>query len=386
MKKKLFAIVFTFLSITTLIFSITYYKLSTKSFNEENRNQAVLLNEIQQLANKGYEENNTESITTLNSIINDLQNDLLSNSKDTSIDFIKKTLILLYLVSIIFLFLVFSYIFFAILSPFEKMNIYANELAKGNFNIPLNYERSNYFGAFTWAFDHMRKEIVKARSLEKEAILNNKTVIATLSHDIKTPIASIRAYSEALEAGLNFDIETKHKYISVITRKCDEVTKITNDLFLHSLSDLNKLKMNFEKINIKDVIEDSFRDISETTILKNIPSKELLIDTRRFEQVIENIVTNSKKYSTGILELFCEITSENYIIYIYDLGNGIPPEDLPFVFHKFYRGKNSKNKEGAGLGLFIVKYIVEQHGGNIYLSNSSKGLNIKIEFPLSFNP
>ena len=134
-----------------------------------------------------------------------------------------------------------------ILLPFDKMEIFAGKIAQGNFDFPLNFERSNYFGAFTWAFDSMRKEITKARSCEREAIENNKTVIATLSHDIKTPIASIRAYAEGLEANLDSTYEKRMKYLSILMRKCDEVSKLTNDLFLHSLADLDKLKIKMKR-------------------------------------------------------------------------------------------------------------------------------------------
>ena len=95
-------------------------------------------------------------------------------------------------IGIIFTAAVFCYIYAAILRPFDKMKAFAGRVAQGDMNVPLEYERSNYFGDFTWAFDSMRREITRSRASEKETIENNKTVIATLSHDIKTPIASIR--------------------------------------------------------------------------------------------------------------------------------------------------------------------------------------------------
>lgn len=106
-------------------------------------------------------------------------------------------------ICILFLLIVFGYINFAILRPFEKMKDFAQNISQGNLEVPLDYARSNYFGKFTWAFDSMRTEITRARACEQEAIKNNKTVISTLSHDIKTPIASIRAYTEGLEAKLD---------------------------------------------------------------------------------------------------------------------------------------------------------------------------------------
>ena len=141
------------------------------------------------------------------------------------------------------------------------MKQFAGEVAKGNFDVPLEYERSNYFGDFTWAFDSMRKEITKARLNEKEAIENNKTVIATLSHDIKTPISSIRAYAEGLEANLDTTPEKRAKYLKILIRKCDEVTKLTNDLFLHALSDLDKLKINTEQFKICSFMKKAISEI-----------------------------------------------------------------------------------------------------------------------------
>ena len=140
------------------------------------------------------------------------------------------------------------------LRPFQKLEDFAGQVAEGNLDIPLEYERKNIFGAFTWAFDNMRLEIKRARNAEKAAVENNKTVIATISHDIKTPIASIRAYCEALQAGMDLNPERRERYLNVIIAKCDEVSTLTNDLFLHSLSDLDKLQMNYDTYEANPLI------------------------------------------------------------------------------------------------------------------------------------
>ena len=123
-------------------------------------------------------------------------------------------------------------------------------IAGGDLDLPLDYERTDYFGRFTWAFDSMRSEIVRARACEREAIENHKTVIAALSHDIKTPVASIRAYTEALELGIGSSPEKCRHYTDVIIRKCDEISKLTSDLLTHSLSELEKLKMSPERFDL----------------------------------------------------------------------------------------------------------------------------------------
>lgn len=294
----------------------------------------------------------------------------------------------------LFLLLLFLYVYFKVLKPFERLERFAGEIAKGNLDISLPYERTNYFGEFTWAFDHMRKEIVRARACEKEAIGNNKTVIATLSHDIKTPIASIRAYAEGLEANMDSGTERRQRYISVIMKKCDEVTKLTDDMFLHSLADLEKLRLDVETIDVRQTLTEFVKEINgykgDIHIIGEIPAVFVEGDKKRLIQVFGNIIGNSRKYGNtgknrkaGTIEVFVREQAEcknnrEAIISFLDYGEGILDEDMPFIFQKFYRGKNAGTEEGAGLGLYIVKYIMEQMGGSVEAVNTGEGLLIDL--------
>ncbi len=280
---------------------------------------------------------------------------------------------------------VFLYIWFAILRPFEKLTGFAERIANGDFDLPLNYERTNYFGKFTWAFDCMRREISSARACEKEAIENNKTVIASLSHDIKTPVASIRAYAEGLEAGMDATPEKRAKYLSVIMRKCDEVAALTNDMLLHSISDLDKLKMNPTEFELCGFIKETVSELSvQNSIRLNLPSYfiDVNVDRNRLTQVFENIVSNTTKYAKTDVEISAARTEKGAEIVFRDFGKGIPNEEIPFIFDKFYRGSRIEKENGAGLGLYIVKYIVTQSGGKVYAENLADGFQIKIILPL----
>ncbi|MBQ2823488.1 MAG: HAMP domain-containing histidine kinase [Oscillospiraceae bacterium] len=279
---------------------------------------------------------------------------------------------------------VFAYVWFAILRPFNKLSAFAEQIANGNFDLPLKYERTNYFGKFTWAFDCMRREISTARACEKEAIENNKTVIASLSHDIKTPVASIRAYAEGLEAGLDFTAEKRAKYLSVIIRKCDEVAALTNDMLLHSISDLDKLKMKPENFELCEFIRETAGEISafnETEL--ELPDYFINVnaDRSRLTQVFENIISNAAKYAGTKVIISAARTENGAEISFRDFGNGIPEEEIPFVFDKFYRGSRVGKENGAGLGLYIVKYVVNQSGGEVYAENLDDGFRIKIILP-----
>lgn len=280
---------------------------------------------------------------------------------------------------------VFVYIWFAVLRPFEKLQKYAENISTGNFDIPLNYERANYFGKFTWAFDNMRREIIKARACEKEAIENNKTVIATLSHDIKTPIASIRAYTEGLEAGLDGTPEKRQKYLTVIMNKCDEVARLTDDMFLHSLSDLDKLKMNPEAFDFCEFVQTVVRDIGEECgdVKFDKPAFSVCVsaDKNRLTQIIGNIIANARKYAKTDIDVKITRGADNVCLCFRDYGEGIADEDIPFIFDKFYRGSRTLNENGAGLGLYIVKYVVNRSGGEVYAENLPDGFQIKIILP-----
>lgn len=293
----------------------------------------------------------------------------------------------------------FGYLYFVILKPFQKLENYAGELAQGNLDVQLLYERRNIFGAFTWAFDHMRMEIQKARQGEQEAITNYKTVITTLSHDIKTPIASIRTHAEALAANMDTSMARKERYMSVIIKKCDEVTELTNDLFLHALSDMDKLQITCEAADIMALLKEI---VAEQTAPENVASNPVdlvlpendqlqqltvSVDSRRFKQAVGNLLSNAGKYAAGAaVHIWIENSLENeayYEIHMKDEGHGVAPEDVPFLFEKFYRGKNTKNQAGAGLGLYIVKYMMQRMGGDAYLANyrEHEGLEIVLKLP-----
>jgi len=277
--------------------------------------------------------------------------------------------------------IVLTYVWFSILRPFQKLSNFAEEIASGNFNLPLQYERTNYFGRFTWAFDCMRREISTARACEKEAIENNKTVIASLSHDIKAPVSTIRAYAEGLEAGFAMDAEKRAKYLNVIMRKCDEVATLTNDMLLHSISDLDRLKMNPESFELCSFIRETVSELPARDVIRlHLPDSEIPIhaDKNRLTQVFENITSNAAKYAKTDVDISVAVTAAGTELVFRDYGTGVPEEEIPFLFDKFYRGSCIRNENGAGLGLYIVKYIVTQSGGAVFAENLPDGFQIRV--------
>ena len=376
MKKRILLISIFFIIVivvVTVIFGIYEHNLNS---NSTINNQIVDINEIEQLYKNGNSELASKKLT-------DLQ-EYLRSTRSKSVDY--SSLITISSISILFIVAVFAYIYYSILRPFDKLKGFASEISKGNFDLPLEYERGNYFGDFTWAFDSMRQEITKARICEKEAIENNKTVIASLSHDIKTPIASIMAYAEALEANMDDTYEKRVEYTNVIIRKSEEVKKLTDDLFLHSISDMDRISYREEKVDLLDIIKTSANDFKANSKINsktNINSAFIKGDKERLFQVFENLINNSIKYANTNIDINLEENNNNYIVNIKDYGLGIDDKDLPFIFEKFYRGNNAIGIQGTGLGLYIVKYMMEKMNGNIEVINDN-GLLVKLIFKKDF--
>lgn len=377
MRKRLLkvSVLFSFVILMTAVLcGLLRVGKNTQDITEK---QILAVNELEQLARSG-------DMKTMQLKSERLQESLRSFSEAESFD---AHYILISVICVVYMIVVLCYVDHAIFGPFERMKSYVNQIAQGNFDIALTYERSNYFGEFTWAFDSMRQEITKARSGEREAIENNKTVIATLSHDIKTPIASIRAYAEGLEANLDCTAGRRQRYIAVILKKCDEVARLTDDLFLHSVSDLDKLKIQTKQFGLCAFMRNDVAEISagrdDVRIL--LPDEEIPVnaDPNRLLQVCENLINNSRKYAKTKIDIKVVRQEDTVSISFRDYGRGVADEDIPFIFDKFYRGKNCADEQGSGLGLYIVKYIVQQMGGFIELSNCREGLETVVVLPVA---
>ena len=338
--------------------------------------QLVLLNEIAQLAEQGKGSDAAAKAAELRT--------QLQQAPDVKPD---RRIPLMCGICLLFLGGVTGYCCLAVIRPFEKLSRFADEIASGNFDLPLNYERTNYFGKFTWSFDRMRREISSARACEKAAIENNKTVIASLSHDIKTPVASVRAYAEALDMGMAQTPEQQAEYLNMIQRKCDEITKLTDDMLLHALSDLGRLRMQPEQFDLAALVSETAGALSagrpDIRFEKPLFAAAVYADPVRTAQILENLIHNARKYAKTDIRIRITREADFITLHVCDSGGGIPDADMPFIFEQFYRGSNAGTEPGAGLGLYIVKYIAEQSGGGVTLQNENGGLHVMVSLPAS---
>jgi len=375
--RKVFFLFTFFIISLSVFFVITVMRQFNNEILEEKAGYInVTLNEIKHLTDDiSNNEENKELKKQLNKIVE--SNSIQELIKSTDLEHVGNKMILYILtvgiIMLIFLILLFMYLYKRIIRPFENLEDFAKSIAVGRFDISLNMERKNIFGEFTKAFDIMRNELKMSKEREKESNDAKKTLIATLSHDIKTPVASIRAYAEGLSSGMNVTEERKEKYLNVIINKADEITKLTNDLFLHAISDMEKMVFNSKEYNSKEVLEEILFPLfiqydNKLKVIQAFPQERIFTDKLRLVQVFNNIISNSAKYAkdSDIIVSFSE--NEEYLECIFkDYGNGVLPEDMPFLFDKFYRGKNTDILKipGTGLGLYIVKYIMGKTNGYV---------------------
>ena len=271
----------------------------------------------------------------------------------------------------------FFYIRHVMIKPFEKMKDFAERIADGNLDIPLKMDRQNLFGAFTESFDIMRTELKKSRIAEANANESKKELVAKLSHDIKTPIASIKAASE-VGAALSPDKKNRETYEQII-QKADQInTRITN-LFSATLEELHELSVTPSALKSEELpalLENA--DYLHRAAIPSIPDCVLFADKLRLQQVLDNLFANSYKYANTNIRVTAQIVDNYFIISIEDYGKGVDTQELPLLKEKFKRGSNTKNIEGAGLGLYISDYCMNKMLGRLDIENGTTGLKATV--------
>ena len=226
-----------------------------------------------------------------------------------------------------------------VIRPFHKLKGFAERIAGGNLDIPLEMDRKNLFGVFTESFDIMRSELKRARIAEAEANASKKELVAKLSHDIKTPVASIKAASE-LGIALTNSEKVRDNYMQII-RKADQINMLITNLFTATLEELRQLSVIPTDINsqeLKIMFENA--DYLHRAIIPDIPDCLLYADKLRLQQVFDNIFNNSYKYANTKIDITIYIHSNCLVVGIEDYGGGVSMEELPLLKEKFKRGSN----------------------------------------------
>ena len=276
----------------------------------------------------------------------------------------------------------FAYCERSVLRPFRRLQKFARDVAAGNLDIPLEMDKGGSFGAFTESFDLMREELKKARENERAADRSKKELVASLSHDIKTPIASIKAATELMLVSAKDEKEKKQ--LERIEAKAEQINTLITNMFHATLEELQALSVTVAEVHSTEIVglvhDADYKGLVEPF---RIPECIIEADLVRLGQVFDNIIGNSYKYAGTGIELRAVIEGAFLVIDIEDHGGGVPEDELPLILTKFYRGKNADEKSGYGLGLYISDFLVSNMSGKLQCENRENGFAVVIALKLA---
>lgn len=275
------------------------------------------------------------------------------------------------------------WIYSGILNPINQLNTAMQNIAEGNLEYMLATDEKGEIGELYRNYEDMRLRLKESTDEKIEHEQKNRELVSNISHDLKTPITAIKGYVEGIMDGVADTPEKIDKYIKTIYNKANDMDRLINELTTYSGIDNNRIPYNFRRINVADYFGDCVEEVGLDLESKNIqlnyedlvePSTQIIADPEQLKRVINNIIGNSVKYldkAKGVIDIRILDEVDSIRVEIEDNGKGIAAKDLPNIFERFYRTDASRNssKGGSGIGLSIVKKIIEDHGGYIWATS-----------------
>lgn len=302
--------------------------------------------------------------------------------------FMTDILIAIIVILLISVFILKQWIHKGIVNPVWELNIAMKKIAEGNLDYRLDNHYAGEIGELFENYEDMRLRLKESTDEIMDNEKRNRELVSNISHDLKTPITAIKGYVEGIMDGVADTPEKMDRYIKTIYNKANDMNRLINELTIYSGIDNNRIPYNFQRINVSEYFNDCVEEVGLDLESKhielnfyNLVSDDTMIiaDPEQLKRVINNIVGNSIKYldkEKGTIEIRILDEMDSIRVEIEDNGRGIAAKDLSRIFERFYRTDESRNssKGGSGIGLSIVKKIVEDHGGYIWAtSKESEG-------------
>ncbi len=284
--------------------------------------------------------------------------------------------------------IVMLFIRFSILKPFHTLSDVPYELSKGNLTVPLKENKSRFFGKFIWGMDILRENIEESKSKELELQKEKKTLILSISHDIKTPLSAIKLYSKALSKNLYNSEEKQHEIAENINAKADEIEQFVSQIIKASSEDFLNIEVENSEFYLSEMMNRINVFYSEKLeLLKidfNVESYSdciLVGDIERSIEVIQNLVENAIKYGNGHnIEISFADEEDCRLITISNSGCTLPQNEMPHIFDSFWRGSNVGSNGGSGLGLYICRQLMTKMAGDIYAHRENESMKVTAVF------
>ena len=279
--------------------------------------------------------------------------------------------------------------------PLKELSVAMQHISVGDFDYHMNGRRRDEIGLLFDNYEQMRLQLKESEEEKAQNEKKSKELVSNISHDLKTPITSIKGYVEGIMDGVADTPEKMDKYIKTIYNKANDMDRLINELTTYSGIDSNKIPYHFHILNVSDYFTDCVEEVGLDLESKNIhldftnlvPANTCVVaDPEQLKKVINNIISNSVKYMghpDGVIDIRLLDEGESVKIEIEDDGKGIASKDIGNIFERFYRTDSSRNslQGGSGIGLSIVKKIIEDHGGYVW-ATSKEGEGTCMHFVL----
>lgn len=278
------------------------------------------------------------------------------------------------------------WIYRSVATPLVKLRKATQNIKDGNLDFVLDVEGTDEFAELCRDFEEMRRRLKE--SAEEKLVLDkeNKELISNISHDLKTPITAVKGYVEGIMDGVADTPEKMDRYVRTIYNKTVEMDHLINELTFYSKIDTNRIPYTFSKLNVEDYFSDCAEEMGLELETRGIQlcyanyvdsDVQVIADGEQIRRVIHNIISNAIKYMDkgkgmkGIIQIRVKDVGDFVQVEIEDNGKGIAAKDLPYIFDRFYRTDVSRNsaKGGSGIGLSIVRKILEDHGGKVWATS-----------------
>ncbi len=270
-----------------------------------------------------------------------------------------------------------------IIRPIEKLKAATFNIQQGNLDFTIESEGKDEISELCGSFEEMRKRLKESFEQQMISERESRELISNIAHDLKTPITAVKGYSEGLLDGVADTPVKREKYLRTINSKANEMDALLNELTLYSRIDTNRIPYNFNRLNVAAYFNDCIEEIGMDLETKNIGlayfnyvdnDVMVIADPEQLKRVVNNIIGNSIKYldkAQGFIHIRVKDVGDFIQVEIEDNGRGIAAKDLPYIFERFYRADASRNSAtgGSGIGLSIVKKIIEDHGGKIWATS-----------------
>lgn len=270
-----------------------------------------------------------------------------------------------------------------IYKPLKELSIAMQRISTGDFDYHMANRRDDEIGILFDNYEQMRLQLKENEEEKAQNEKKSKELVSNISHDLKTPITSIKGYVEGIMDGVADTPEKMDKYIKTIYNKANDMDRLINELTTYSGIDSNKIPYHFHILNVSDYFSDCVEEVGLDLESKNMhlnftnlvsADTCVVADPEQIKKVINNIISNSVKYmghDSGVIDIRILDEVESVKIEIEDNGKGIESKDIGNIFERFYRTDSSRNslQGGSGIGLSIVKKIIEDHGGYVWATS-----------------